>query len=176
MNIQLLHEIAPVGFNCAASSRVADAINAPLMRLLFGDITKLGLQKKSYGTFQQIQKDGTIPLLDIGTIKHIRKGHIKIYGDIDFIEGKTVHFANGKKEDFDAIVAAIGYYPNHSSIIDVDTSRFEDLKVSINRQKYFGKDGLYFCGFWIGPTGLIREISSDAKKIASDIAKKNMHN
>jgi hypothetical protein len=156
--------------------RVADAINAPLMRLLFGDITKLGLQKKSYGTFQQIQQDGTIPLLDIGTIKHIRKGHIKIYGDIDFIEGKTVHFANGKKEDFDAIVAAIGYYPNHSSIIDVDTSRFEDLKVSINLQKYFGKDGLYFCGFWIGPTGLIREISSDAKKIARDIAKKNMHN
>ncbi len=54
----------------------------------------------------------------------------------------------------------------------VDISRVEDLKVSINRQTYFGKDGLYFCGFWIGPTGVIREIASDAKKITKDIAKK----
>ena len=41
-----------------------------------------------------------------------------------------------------------------------------------NKQKYFGKDGLYFCGYWISPTGQIREISLDAKKIARDIAKK----
>jgi hypothetical protein len=152
--------------------RVADIIIAPLMRLLFGDITKLGLKKMSYGTFEQIQKDGNIPLIDIGTVKHIRQGHIKIYNNIDHISGKTVHFADGKKEDFDAIVAAIGYYRDYAEIINVDKSRFEDLKVAVNKQKYFGKDGLYFCGFWIGPTGVISEIASDAQKIAKDIAKK----
>lgn len=152
--------------------RVADTINAPLMRLLFGDITKLGLKKMPYGTFEQIQKDGRIPVLDIGTIKHIREGHIKIYDSIDFIEDQTIHFLSGKKEDFDAIVAAIGYDMDQSAMIDVHKCRFEDLKVSINKQKYFGKDGLYFCGFWIGPTGVIREIASDAQKIAKDIAKK----
>jgi cation diffusion facilitator CzcD-associated flavoprotein CzcO len=151
---------------------VADIIIAPLMRLLFGDITKLGLKKMSYGTFEQIQKDGNIPLIDIGTVKHIRQGHIKIYDNIDHISGKTVHFADGKKEDFDAIVAAIGYYRDYAEIIDVDKSRFEDLKVCIDKQKYFGKDGLYFCGFWISPTGVIREIALDAQKIAKDIAKK----
>ncbi len=150
--------------------RVADAINAPLMRLIFGDITKLGLKKMLYGTFQQIQKDGTIPLLDIGTIKHIRQGHIKIYTDIDHITGNTIHFADGKKENFDTIVAAIGYNSDCARIIDVDKSRFEDLKLRVNKQKYFGKDGLYFCGFWIGPTGQIREIGLDAQKIAKDIA------
>lgn len=152
--------------------RVADAINAPLMRLLFGDISKLGLKKMPYGTFQQIQRDGKIPLLDIGTIKHIREGHIKVYDNIDHIESKTIHFADGKKEDFDAIVAAIGYYSDYAEIINVDKSRFEDLKVSVSKQKYFGKDGLYFCGFWIGPRGQIREIGLDAQKIAKDIAKK----
>jgi hypothetical protein len=152
--------------------RVADTINAPLMRLLFGDITKLGLKKKSYGTFEQIQKEGSIPLLDIGTIKHIREGHIKIYDSIDHIEGKTICFAEGRKEEFDSIVAAIGYYRDYAEIIDVDKSRFEDLKVGANKQKYFGKEGLYFCGFWINPTGVIREIGLDAQKIAKDIAKK----
>jgi len=152
--------------------RVADTINAPLMRLLFGDITKLGLKKMPYGTFEQIKKDGTIPLLDIGTIKHIKQGHTKVYDKIDYIERKTVHFADGKKEDFDAIVAAIGYDRNYAEIIDVDKIRFEDLKVCVDKQKYFGKDGLYFCGYWIGATGVIREIALDAKKIAKDIAKK----
>ena len=150
--------------------KLADAVNAPLMRFLVGDISKLGLKKLSYGPLEQIHKDGTVPLLDIGTIKHIREGHIKMYDSISYISGKTVHFTDGKKEDFDAIVAGIGYYRDYAEIIDVDKKRFVDLKVCINKQKYFGKDGLYFCGFWIAPTGQIREIALDAQKIAKDIA------
>ncbi|CAN5480343.1 hypothetical protein BH23BAC1_BH23BAC1_23790 [soil metagenome] len=153
--------------------RLADAINAPLMKLIFGDVKKLGLKLNSYGAFEQIKKERKIPLLDIGTIKHIREGDIKIYGNISYIEGEIVHFADGTKADFDTIVAAIGYEPNHAEIIDVDQSRFEDLKLNVDNQKYFGQDGLYFCGFWIGPTGLIREIALDAQKIARHIAKKH---
>jgi len=152
--------------------RVADAINAPFIRLRFGDINKLGLKKMPYGPYKQIQRDGNIPVLDIGTLKHIRKGHITLFNDIDFIQGSTVYFTDGKKENFDAIIAAIGYYRDYAEIVDVDKSRFEDLKVCVDKQKYFGKDGLYFCGFWIGPTGQIREIARDAQKIAADIARK----
>lgn len=159
----LMHRMPP---------RFADRINAPLLRLVIGDITKLGLQKMNYGPFEQINKDGNVPVLDIGTIKHIRKRHIRIYNNIDYIEGKTVHFVDGKKGDFDAIVAAIGYYRDYGEIIDVDTSRFDDLRLPVRKQKFFGKDGLYFCGFWIAPTGQIREIGLDAQMIAKDIAKK----
>ncbi|HET9824160.1 MAG TPA: NAD(P)/FAD-dependent oxidoreductase, partial [Chitinophagaceae bacterium] len=151
---------------------IADAINAPVIRLVFGDITKLGLRKMPYGVFQQIKKDGNIPVLDIGTIEHIRQGHIKIFGDIDHIQGKTIYFTDGKRESFDAIVAAIGYYRDYAQMIDVEQSRFDDLKVPVDKQRYFGNDGLYFCGFWIAPTGQIREISLDAQKIAQDIARK----
>ena len=154
--------------------RVADTINAPLMRLLFGDITRLGLQKKSYGAFQEIQRDQTIPVLDIGTIKHIRQGHITVYGGIDHIGGKIVHFKDGRQEDFDAIIAAIGYEREGAAMIDADKSRLDDLQVRADKQQYFGKDGLYCCGFWIGPTGHIREIASDAQKIVKDIAKQKI--
>lgn len=152
--------------------RIADAINAPLIRLFIGDITKLGLKKLPYGPLEQVHKDGRIPLLDIGTIKHIREGHIKIFDNIDSISGKTIRFADGKQQDFDAIVACIGYYRNYAEIIDVDEKRFEDLKVGVTKQKYFGKDGLYFCGYWIAPTGQIREITLDSQKIAEDISNK----
>ena len=152
--------------------RVADTVNAPLMRWIFGDITKLGLKKKPYGPFEEIQREGHVPVLDIGTVKYIREGHIIVYGAIERIEGNVVYFSEGRCEKFDTIVAGIGYYRDYAEIIDVDKNRFEDLKVPVSKQKYFGKEGLYFCGFWIGPTGQIREIASDAKKIAKDIARK----
>lgn len=151
--------------------RIADSVSAPLMKWLIGDLKKLGLRKMPYGPLEEIRRDGKIPLLDIGTIQHIRKGNIKIYDDIDFIEGQTVHFKDGKKEIFHAIVAAIGYCRDYAEIVDVDKSRFSDLQVCVNKQKYFGKDGLYFCGYWISPTGQFREIALDAKKIARSIAK-----
>ncbi len=152
--------------------RVADAINAPLLRLMTGDITKLGLTKMPYGPFEQIKKDRNIPVLDIGTIKHIRKGNIKIYGGIASLSGTTVHFSDGKKQDFDDIVVCIGFNSDNTKIIKVSKDRFDDLNLRIDKQKFFGKDDLYFCGFWVGPTGQIREIASDAKIIARDIAKK----
>jgi cation diffusion facilitator CzcD-associated flavoprotein CzcO len=154
-------------------SRVADAIVTPVMRILFGDITKLGLRKMPFGVFEQIERNGRLPVLDIGTFKHIRQGHIKIYDDINFIEGKTIHFRSGRKEDFDVIVAAIGYDGHYTEIIHIDKSRFDDLKFPVDKQKHFGEDGLYFCGFWIGPTGQIREIALDAQKIAKDIANRD---
>ena len=150
--------------------RLADKMNAPLIRLLVGDIGKLGLKELSYGPLEQIRKDGAAPLLDIGTIDHIRKGNIKIHNNIDYIQNKTIFFDDGTSKDFDAIVAGIGYYRDYAEIIDVDKDRFDDLKVCADKQKYFGKDGLYFCGFWISPTGQIREIALDAQKIARDIA------
>jgi len=153
-------------------SKLADAVAAPIMRLKFGDITKLGLRKKSYGVFEQIKKDMSIPLLDIGTVKHIREGHIKILGDIDCIDNKKVQFADGSKQDFDAIVAAVGYYRDYANFLHVDENRFDDLKFKTSEQKYFGKDGLYFCGFWVGPTGEFREINLDAIAIAKNIAEK----
>ena len=154
-------------------ARLADTINAPLMRLLIGDITKLGLKKMEYGPFEQIKKEGTIPLLDIGTIRHIRQGHIKVHGGVDHISGNTVHFVDGSDVDVDAIIAATGYDHEGAGLIHVDLGRFEDLKQRTNNQQYFGKDGLYFCGFYVGPTGLIREIGIDAKKIAGDIEMKS---
>jgi len=152
--------------------RVADALTAPLVRLLYGDLVRLGLKKKPYGVFEQIRKEGTTPVLDIGTIRLIREGHIKIYAGIDRIEGRTVVFSDGRKEEFDVLVAAIGYDRNYAEILDVGEERHDDLRVSAGRQKYFGKEGLYFCGFWVGPTGQIREIALDAQRIAGDIAKR----
>ncbi|MBS1601849.1 MAG: NAD(P)/FAD-dependent oxidoreductase [Bacteroidetes bacterium] len=148
----------------------ADRISKPLVDLLIGDITALGLRKKPYGPLEQIQKEAAAPVLDIGTMRLIRQGRIKIYDAIDRVEGERVYFKDGQAAGFDVIVAGIGYYRDYAEIVHVDKERFEDLRRPVDKQMFFGKDGLYFCGYWVSPTGQIREIGSDAQKIARHIA------
>ena len=152
--------------------RIADKINAPLIRMLIGDITKLGLKKSSYGPMEQIEKQKRIPLLDIGTIKLIREGFIKVYGDIVTIDNNTVYFEDNKQAHFDAIILGTGYDHKLDSFLDICSNRINDLSSPIAKQNYFGKDGLYFCGFYVSPKGMLREIGIEANIIANDIAKK----
>jgi indole-3-pyruvate monooxygenase len=150
---------------------LADLVSAPLIKWTIGDIRKLGLKKLQYGPLEEIQRDRNAPVIDIGTIRHIRLGNIKIHDGIDRIDGSTVYFKNGKKDSFEVIIAGIGYYRDLDRLLDIDKSRFDDLNLCADKQQYFGRDGLYFCGFWISPTGQIREIALDAVKIARHIRK-----
>ena len=152
------------------SPKVADKINAPLMNILVGDITKLGLKKSKYGPLEQIQKEKRIPLLDIGTLRLIKEGNIKVFGDIKKIEGKTITFEDNKSKDFDAIVLATGYITNLEKFLPENKDRLSDLNNKITNQKDFGKDGLYFCGYYVSPTGMLREIGLEAIKIAKSIS------
>ena len=157
-------------------ARMADKINAPLIRMLVGDISKLGLRKSIYGPREQIEKQKRIPLLDIGTIKLIRLGYIKVYGNIARIEGNTIYFEDNRQQNFDAIILATGYRHDLESFLDLDSDQINDLENAASKQRFFGKDGLYFCGFYVSPMGMLREIGIEARKIAKDIGGKRSGN
>ncbi len=156
------------------SPKLADKINAPLIKYFIGDLNKLGIGKKKSGPLEEIELNGRPPVIDIGSLREIKNGHIKLFGEILKIDGNTVYFKNGSQQ-FDAIITAIGYERN-DEILKIDKRRFEDLKFPISKQRYFGKDGLYFCGFYISSLGQIHEIASDAKKISRDLKLKTKRN
>lgn len=153
-------------------AKVRDKINAPLLKMLVGDITKLGLKKSTCGPLEQIENQGKIPVLDIGTIKLIKQGHLKVYGDIIKIEGNTIYFEDNKMQHADAIILATGYHHNLESFLNLGKGRMDDVNKAANKQSYFGKDGLYFCGFYVSPSGMLHEIGIEANKISKDIKKK----
>jgi cation diffusion facilitator CzcD-associated flavoprotein CzcO len=62
--------------------RVADALNAPLIRFAIGSIEKLGLKRSPKGPLQSIAEDRRVPLVEIGTLDAIRAGRIKLRGDV----------------------------------------------------------------------------------------------
>lgn len=143
--------------------RLADKLNAPLIRLLVGDYTRYGLRKPDYGPIEQIVSKKKIPLLDIGTVDLIKQDKVKVYGEIESFFDSGILFKDGTREDFEAVILGTGYSPLLKDFFpDFDNSEFSSGKES----KW---PGVFFCGFYVSPTGMLREIGLEAQALAKNI-------
>ncbi len=147
--------------------RLMDALNAPLLRLVIGDLRKLGLRQSPKGPLAQIIEDRKIPVLDIGTVDLIRQGRIKVRCGIERVEATQVQFVGGTTAPFDVIIEATGYRPDLQSLLP---DHRDALDASFG-PKVCGKAtrhaGLFFCGHIPVATGQLREIGIEARRIAS---------
>lgn len=152
---------------------LADALNAPAIRLAIGDTERLGLVKASKGPRRMIAEDQKIPLLDVGTLARIRDGSIKVRGGIERFVADGVVFlpspataGKGVTEAFDAVILATGFRPDLRDLLP-DTP---DVLDALGRPKLTGQasgaPGLFFCGQRPSPTGQLREIGIEARRIA----------
>jgi indole-3-pyruvate monooxygenase len=149
---------------------VADALGWPFIRLSVGDIRKVGLKKLPYGPNSQIARDRQIPLLDIGTIAHIRSGRIGLHGGITQFTADGVIFADGTALAVDAVVLGTGYRPALEEFL-VDWEAVCDMGgVPTVSGRPTGIRGLYFCGHFVPPSGMLRQIGLEARRIAQHIA------
>lgn len=82
---------------------VERAVLQPLLRLLVGDLTRLGLQKPEHRLFE------THPILNDQLLHHLRHGDVTARTGIRHAEGKRVTFADGASDEFDLILLATGY-------------------------------------------------------------------
>jgi NADPH-dependent 2,4-dienoyl-CoA reductase/sulfur reductase-like enzyme len=113
-----------------------------------------------------IEEDGRIPLLDIGTLGRIRDGSIKVRGGIDRFTPDGVVFSNQTTERFDAVILATGFRPDLRHLLpNVTGVLTEDGKPLVTGRKT-SAPGLYFCGLVASPTGQLREIGLEARRIA----------
>ena len=155
--------------------QIADAINTPILRAAIGDITKYGLRKLSYGPLTQIQRDGHIPLIDIGTIDLIRKGQITVYEGIKEFTEAGVIFNDGKKAQFDVVILATGYRPGVNAVLTGPSAVvYNENGMPLSSGYETKMPGLYFCGYYVAPTGMLREIGIEAKRISKAIAARTL--
>jgi indole-3-pyruvate monooxygenase len=150
---------------------VADALAWPLIRATVGDIRKVGLRKLPYGPNTQIARDRHIPLLDIGTMEHIRAGRITVHGDIQRFTEDGVVFADGEKLAVDAVVLATGYRPALEEFLVQWREVCDDKGIPRVSGGSTALPGLYFCGQFLSPAGMLREIRIEARRIASHLAR-----
>ncbi|OEL19290.1 putative indole-3-pyruvate monooxygenase YUCCA1 [Dichanthelium oligosanthes] len=150
------------------SVQVVDRILLAAARLTLGDTGKLGLRRPKTGPMELKNLTGRTPVLDVGTLGHIKTGKIKVVGAVKEVTQRGVRFADGKEEQFDAIILATGYRSDVPSWLkdggDVFTREGMPKVPFPNGWK--GNKGLYTVGF--SQRGLLGA-SSDALNIARDI-------
>jgi indole-3-pyruvate monooxygenase len=149
----------------------ADALNAPVLRLALGDLEHAGLKRPHAGPLTQLQRHGRVPLIDVGTIGAIRRGAIRVRPGIDAFTADGVRFLDGTTAVFDAVILATGYracvdaFLEHGGACDADgTPRSSGVDS--------GVPDLYFCGFHVSPTGMLRAIANEARAIARAIVRR----
>lgn len=148
---------------------LVDAVMAPVLRLLYGDLSKVGLRKLPYGALAQLQHHQRVPVLDFGVMKLIKDGHLPVHGGADRFEGSEVVFEDGSRKRFDAVIFATGYRSCVDEILEDGADLLDDdgTPRASSRENL---PGLFFCGFHVIRGALLKEIASEAKQIAKRIA------
>jgi indole-3-pyruvate monooxygenase len=153
---------------------LADALAPRLAQLTTGDIARFGLTRSSVSPMTQIRLESRIPLIDIGTLELIRQGHIEIRPAIRSLADAEVTFEDGSHGLFDAIITATGFRPSVGRFLDPAADRQSaepaaQASARWPRSRVASANGLYFCGFTVTPTGMLREIAHEARRIAAHI-------
>ena len=147
-------------------ARLADAINAPFIRLALGSVERLGLKLADKGPLQMIKEDGRIPVLDIGALAKIREGKIAVRGAIASFGPRNISFADGRSEPFDAVILATGFKPDLRVLLPDAEGVLDAEGRPLTSDQPTAEPGLYFVGAIASPTGQLRQIGIGASRIA----------
>jgi indole-3-pyruvate monooxygenase len=150
---------------------VADALAEPIIRANVGDLRALGLRKLPYGPNTQVVRDHSVPVLDVGTIEQIKGGRVIVHGGIDHFTDYGTVFADSTAVAVDAVVLGTGYRAGVDAFL-VDWAAVCDASGAPRRSGApSGVEGLYFCGMYVSPAGVLREIGLEARRLAAHISR-----
>ena len=149
---------------------IADAISNVVQKIAIGNLEKHGIKTPKLSPSAQLRETGKTPVIDLGTVSQIKKGNIKIVGDVESVASHTLRFKDGTIESFEAIIFATGYnskleefVPNISPMLDA----YGNPKSEIGEKEYAG---LYFLGFDnFKPGGILGAINEGSKAILTHL-------
>ena len=150
---------------------IGDWLGTQIRKRVIGDLSPYGLTMSKEHPTKMLRETGKTPVIDLGTVEHIKNGNIKIIGDITRFYEKGVILKEGDKEfPVDKVILSTGYRAKIEDFIEGG----EELNDQNLYPKYLigeGKfDGLYFLGFdnyQLG--GILGTIFRDSEKIADHI-------
>ncbi|XP_020221520.1 indole-3-pyruvate monooxygenase YUCCA2 [Cajanus cajan] len=148
--------------------RIVDKFLLLMSHLILGDTAQFGLNRPKIGPLEFKNLYGKTPVLDVGTLAHIKGGKIKVCRGIKQLAKHKVEFVDGKTENFDVIILATGYKSNVPTWLK-DSDMFcekDGLPRKAFSNGWKGENGLYAVGFT--KRGLLG-LSIDANRIAEDI-------
>ncbi|MEM7674984.1 MAG: alpha/beta fold hydrolase [Myxococcota bacterium] len=143
----------------------------PIQWFTVGHLARFGFGRPARGVFGQVSRNAQVPIMDTGFVAQIRKGRIQGVAAVESCEGRDVILADGSRIQPDVVVAGTGFKPSLQSILPKDISPFSNGLPKLDKSaQVVGQPGLYLAGFLVSVSGVIREISIQATRVAAAIA------
>ena len=152
---------------------LGDWLGSQIRKIYYGDLTKYGLTPSKMHPAVQLRETGKTPIIDIGTIKKIKEGKIKVVPEVNSFFDKGIIDINDGKQEVDSVILATGYQAQLDDFL-FDTAGLLDSfgvpKSPVGEDQY---DGLFFVGFdnyKLG--GILGTIFTDSKIVVDAIREK----
>jgi cation diffusion facilitator CzcD-associated flavoprotein CzcO len=152
--------------------RWVEAMNRLILRVVMGDLTRYGLRQLPHGPAVQIRRSARIPLIDVGTLDLIKHGRITVCPGVESFTETGVVFTDGNRAQFDAVILATGYRPRVDEFLRTSEAAHDENGTPWSSGREAEIPGLYFCGYFVSPIGMLRDIAREARQIAGAILRK----
>ncbi len=150
---------------------LADFIAIVVRKITIGDLSRYGIKTPKMPPGKQLRVTGKTPVIDLGTLKAIKEGRIKVLPDIDRFTVEGARFKDGSQFPFDAVILATGYRPRLYEFLPGAENIVDQAGIP---EKVIGEGdyaGIYFIGFDnYTPGGIIGVINRDTEIVAEELA------
>ncbi|MEV4195374.1 flavin-containing monooxygenase [Streptomyces toxytricini] len=151
--------------------RVVDRLGRAVARVSVPDLSAYGLPRPSTGLYSRV-REGAIPVQDVGLIDAVRTGRVEPVAAVASFDGGEVVLADGSRISPDAVIAATGYRRGLEGLVghlDVLDARGRPLAHGPRTLRQ--APGLHFTGYTNPISGMLRELSLDADRMAAALAR-----
>jgi putative flavoprotein involved in K+ transport len=151
--------------------RIVDGLARLTQRVFIGNLTSHGLPPPPRGLYTRLVEDDVLPILDVGLVRMLRAGRVRVVPAVERFEGSHVVLAEGGRVAPHAVIAATGFRRGLDDLV----GHLRVLAPS-GRPRFHGPvmtpgaPGLHFIGYTNPISGNIRELGIDARRIARAVA------
>ena len=151
--------------------RVQDALSGLLQKLVVGDLRTYGIPKAPRGIATQQLRDDVTPTIDVGLLRALKAGGVKVVAAVERFTKDAVVLADGTELHADAVVLATGFQRGLEPLVgDLGVLAPSGRPLVNADAQLAAHPGLFFLGYSNPLTGNLRQVGLDATKIAKVVA------
>ncbi|MDQ1620873.1 MAG: hypothetical protein QOE19_3442 [Actinomycetota bacterium] len=150
---------------------VVDRALRVVQRATVPDLTDVGLPLPVDGIYTRLLRDNAIPVLDVGLVAAVQRGQVTVVHAVEALDGADVLLADGSRVAPDVVIVAAGYRQGlepllgHLGVLGPEgRPRVRGAMTDPHAP------GMWFTGYTNPISGMLREISLDARRIARAVS------
>jgi putative flavoprotein involved in K+ transport len=151
--------------------RAQDALARMLQRIVVGDLRRYGIPRAPRGIVSQQRLDDVTPTIDVGFLKALRAGRVRVAPAVERFTKDAVVLADGSELRPDAVVVATGFQRGLEGLVgDLGVLARTGRPLINADEQLAAHPGLFFLGYSNPITGNLRQLGIDARKIAKRVS------